>query len=770
LKRLFHIPASVQAALLLLAATTVLWKFRIIGSAHMPYLAFDTVDLYTEHYPMAAYGFSMLRSGHLPLWDPYQLCGLPFLAIPHTGLFYPGNLPYLLFNTASATEIVLIEHLVFAGVGMWLLGCLFDFSPAGALAAAVTFMWSGWMMSYVHQAALISGMCWLPMTALLVEKTGRGSRLAPFGLVLAVACQLFNGAPELFLQNMYVGALLAAFCLAKLIAGGQWRTSAGRALVLMACVAAGGLLAAPQLLPSLELVPQTVRSAGSLPFESVVLGWISPGGFLLGGLWTTGHVTVGVLPLLGIGLGLGGRRVQSLWLFALAVGTLAVLLVFGGPLFRAYYATPAGQLFRTPQKFLHMYAFAQGLMAGIALTRLRDWCPLPRRELWSKPGWVVCLFAIAAGLYWLALHSMGNLYLAGCLVLLLVFGVVRNAKTRMLVIAALLMLHAVNLFLGVSTRYIRPSARPHIFDSYTPLFEAIKQRAGHDRVYISPNLRLSPALTTKQGMLRQLRVVEDYEALSPRRYANFFGHVSGPKLPEWLFAGFYLLGDDSRWALMDLTSTRFYILRRGEAADKLLAQWAGVHSNSGFELSWENPRIRVYERSGYLPRAYYVPRARVVDDPDVVLATLDSSDFDSHREVLLEGVPDPASLPSGLPAGTGSASVLHDEPERVVIDAETDQPGFLVLTDAFYAGWKAFVNGIEVPIYRANYLMRAVPIGVGRTRCTFEYHPVSFRYGQLIGATTAGVLLLLGVILAYRGYVDRNAATLAPAHVDAVEP
>jgi hypothetical protein len=762
LKRLLHIPASLQATLLLLATTTAVWKLRIINSANIEDLFTDTIDLYTEHYPMAAYGFSVLRSGHIPLWDPYQLCGLPFLAIPHTGLFYPGNLPYLLFSAGLATEIVLVAHLVFAGLGMWLLGRAFGFNFAGALAGAVTFMWSGWMMGYIHQAALVSGMCWLPVTALLVEKTTRGSRVAPFGLALAVACQLLNGAPEFLLQNMYAGALLALFSLARLVADGHWRTSAVRALVLLACVAAGGLLATPQLLPTLELVPQTVRSAGSLPFAEVIWGWISPGDFLLAGLRTAGHVAVGVLPLFGFALGLGARRLQRPWVFALTVGMLAVLLVFGGSAFRMYYRTPAGQMFRTPQKFLHLYAFAQGLLAGIALTRLEDWRPLPRRALWSKPAWILCLLAIGAGLCWLALHGTSNLYLAGCLALLLFFGAARTAKTRMLVIPALLLLHTANLFLGVNITHIRPSARPEVFDSYISLFERIKQAAGHDRVYISPALRLNPGLTSKQGMLRKVHVVEDYEALSPRRYATFFDHVSGPKLTDWFFAGFYLLGDDSRWPLMDLTSTRFYIVQSGEAADNMLAGWSSEPSTSGFRLFQEVPYVRVYERTGYRPRAYYVPQGRVVDSADAVLATLDSSNFDSRREVLLDGVPDPASVSGGSPAGAGTTSILIDEPERVVIDVEASQSGFLVLTDAFYPGWKAFANGVEVPIYRANYLMRAVPIGAGRTRCIFEYRPASVRYGQLIGVTTAGIMLLLSGFLAYRNYGERKTVEHVP--------
>lgn len=93
LARILRLPSWMNATLILFLATIALWKFRIIDTASIKYLMFDTVDLYTEHFPMAAYGFRILRSGQIPLWDPYQLCGLPFLAVPHTGIFYPGNLP-----------------------------------------------------------------------------------------------------------------------------------------------------------------------------------------------------------------------------------------------------------------------------------------------------------------------------------------------------------------------------------------------------------------------------------------------------------------------------------------------------------------------------------------------------------------------------------------------------------------------------------------------------------------------------------------------------
>ena len=116
--------AAGYAFLALVCGVLSYWKFNIIDPVQTPQLFYKTIDLYSEHYPMAFYGFKQLASGSLPLWDPYQLFGMPFMAIPHTGLFYLGNLPYLFFHTASAIEIVYLTHTLFAGWTIWLLTAL----------------------------------------------------------------------------------------------------------------------------------------------------------------------------------------------------------------------------------------------------------------------------------------------------------------------------------------------------------------------------------------------------------------------------------------------------------------------------------------------------------------------------------------------------------------------------------------------------------------------------------------------------------------------
>ncbi len=748
MKRWQRSPAPWTGAfLLLLLATLLFWKVRIIDPAYESALRLGAADLYMMHHPMASYGFEMLREGKIPLWNPYQLCGLPFLAVPFTGLFYPGNLGYLVFDTALATEIDLILHMFFGGVGMWLLATSLGLSAAGAIAGALTFMWSGWMMLNVHQPVLVAGMSWLPFTLLLIERTIRGARWAALGLTLSIACQLFNGATEVFVLNMYVGALFTLFSTISLASRRQWRVSAGRAMLVLGCVVGGALLATPQWMPSLELVERSVRVAGSLSVREAS-GWRVWGlrDFLWDALRDKGTVSVGFLPIFGLGLGLGFTRFRNLWLFSLIAAVVAIVLAFGGSVFELYFQTPLGGVFRRPMKFVQIYAFAQALMAAIALTCLGQFRSLgiERRVLWRSWSWLTCLLLIAAGLSWLGHHNTGNYYLATALGLVLLFGVNTNPTVRKSMILGLLLLQAATLFFGFRGTHLRPIARPEVFDSNKVLLETLKEAAGSERVYLSSSMSRNPGRTMKQGTYQQLRVLGDYEPLTMRRYATFFEHagmrVPGPEL----FSGLIGLPLTSGWSLMDLTSTRLYVVRPGGEFDQALRVRSAKPEEPEFKLIRElrgyrpaSSGVRVYERTRYLPRAYYVPSARVLASPSQVLTELARPGFDPRREVLLETESGLSVAETDASTGVGLAEIRSDAPERVAIDVEAERPGFLVLTDAYYPGWKAYIDDREVPIHRANYLFRAVQVGAGTTQVTFEYHPRSFRNGLLVSGMTA---------------------------------
>jgi hypothetical protein len=154
---------------------------------------------------------------------------------------------------------------------------------------------------------------------------------------------------------------------------------------------------------------------------------------------------------------------------------------------------------------------------------------------------------------------------------------------------------------------------------------------------------------------------------------------------------------------------------------------------------------RIYQYDGALPPAFVVPQARVVEDREIRLGVLFDAAFDPRAEVLLSHPPPRESCPQiGEPLGRTSPqpepSVLRDGPDRVIIRVGMAQAGYLVLTDIYYPGWKATVDGEPVEILPADHAFRAICLGTGEHSVVFEYAPLSFRLGAW---TTAGSVLIL---------------------------
>jgi uncharacterized membrane protein YfhO len=96
-----------------------------------------------------------------------------------------------------------------------------------------------------------------------------------------------------------------------------------------------------------------------------------------------------------------------------------------------------------------------------------------------------------------------------------------------------------------------------------------------------------------------------------------------------------------------------------------------------------------------------------------------------------------------------------------VIDASLNDAGILVLADSYYPGWKAYVDGKEEKILRANLFFRAVSLSAGRHTVEFRYEPRSFAIGLAISVGTVIVLIITSVIFYLRG---RKRTVVVPAY------
>ncbi|MBO0862100.1 MAG: YfhO family protein, partial [Chloracidobacterium sp.] len=159
--------------------------------------------------------------------------------------------------------------------------------------------------------------------------------------------------------------------------------------------------------------------------------------------------------------------------------------------------------------------------------------------------------------------------------------------------------------------------------------------------------------------------------------------------------------------------------------------------------------VEVYENTKALPRAWFARRAAIESSADTlqIIKTgkmKDGSPFDPAETVLFEkgDVGDRDSVPQIGDPSNAEAKVTRYEPQRIELQTENSQPGFLVLSEIYYSGWDAWIDGHRTPVERVNYLLRGLAVPAGDHRIEFVFRAHSFRTGAVCSLLGALILLL----------------------------
>jgi len=171
------------------------------------------------------------------------------------------------------------------------------------------------------------------------------------------------------------------------------------------------------------------------------------------------------------------------------------------------------------------------------------------------------------------------------------------------------------------------------------------------------------------------------------------------------------------------------------------------------ELLYEEPTEEdttyLHRLQNYLPRGYVVHQAQVLKGEEG-LKLLADPEFDPLETVILEEEPD-LELQDTPPAES-TVSILEYEPTRMVLEVEAAADGILVLSEVYYPGWRAYVDGQKTRIYRANHALRALPLEAGSHRVELVYDPLSFKIGFVISA----IVLTITACIAVWGTIHRR--------------
>ncbi|MEE9126010.1 MAG: hypothetical protein V3U11_02620, partial [Planctomycetota bacterium] len=384
--------ARLGAWLLLVLVTLVFFAPSLLGGQ------FFYRDVSQNHYAMRSLDVAELSAGRVPLWNPHLTFGQPLLANPNYMVLHPTTLLFALmpFDAAFRWGIVL-QYLV-AALGTYLLLRDQGLSRPGAWIGGVAFAFSGPLLSLGNLYNMLGTVAWFPLALWLTRRAvARGRPLWYLGAAAVLAVEIIAGEPLMILATLIFGFLFATRRSSEVEESGEEPLPLpGRVVRLLLVAGLAFLLAAPQILSTLELMPLSERGAGfgyelaskwsTHPlrlWELLVPGWFGdPAAYQPLQYWGEGFFESTLPFLLGIYLGgpvlllagVGLSRIRREPLVRMLGGgvLLSLLLALGSHagLYGLLYHLPGFDRFRYPSKFLLLLAFCVAALAGCGLDRL----------------------------------------------------------------------------------------------------------------------------------------------------------------------------------------------------------------------------------------------------------------------------------------------------------------------------------------------------------------------------------------------------------------
>ena len=656
-------------------------------------------DFRDFHLPMAELQAHCLRTGQLPLWDPFSYFGRPLAANIQAQTFYPPRWLALLLNHLTGgqhllylLELLAIAHIVLAGLFTWRLLEKLGAPPAAAAAGAVVYQLGGFFASQAQHLGVVCGGAWLPLAWLaVIELKDQIRRNSIAKLALALAMSILAGLPSL--AAGIFGSTWALTLALMLGNGGRWRL--GRAVLQASMWAL--LVAAVQLLPTVELHFHSISqyraewrlTGGGIPLAALV-SLVAPNHYGIFELATY-----------------SGKWEPTFMYLYCSLGGLALALAAVG---------------RWRRREARLFG---ALTLLFCLGMLGDQTPLGRWAYQALPA------AVRSGVqpeFLMPNFILGLAVLSG-------LGAAWTFRRRVLAWAAVAVIAADLILVGSGRpmNSVSPAVEPGVtrtaFDGSPELLARLRlfihQSAPPHRVDLADD-------THRWGMtapLTRIPTGTGYDPMAPARVIRLRlafaeGERWGATYPVQKLAS----------PAVDLAGIRFLLSRTRIEPETLAA--------ARFRHAADLPGRVLYENLEALPRFYLVGRTRRASNLEEAAALVSDPAFDPRSEAIIEGGDGPAG------SGAGSVRVLSYRENSVVLEVTSPEPALLVAAETHYPGWRAWVDGREQPILNTNVAFRGIMVPAGRHRVVLAFRPTL----PVLGGVLSG-LALIGLLIPRPGRV-----------------
>lgn len=685
----------------------------------IPFKNFLITDPVRQQYIWRNLSIEAVKNRQWPLWNPYNFSGTPLLANFQSAPFYPLNILFFFLPFSLAwSQLIVLEPLL-AGIFLYLYLRNLRLNQWASLLGAVVFSFSGFAIAWLEWNTVLHTALWLPLILLATDKLVLSKKWS-LVFILSLASSFFAGHLQVF---FYVFVFSLVYLLVR---WWQYGRSKKLMVLLTTCYLLLATLTAVQWWPTLQFIGLSARNF-DLP------SWQSPGWFLppqnlvqflapdffgnpatlnYFGVWNYGEFIgyIGILPLLFSFLAILWRRDKKTWFFG-GVAAVSLMLALPTPLAKLPYQLTIPFISTSqPTRLMFLIDFSLAVLAALGL----DWLMKnfnDSNHLGKFIKTIAVMFTIFLGLWVFVLLSpiTENLQVAKRNLIL--------PTATFLVSAGLIILSQLRYGLRFQKIILTLFLLVVIFDlfrfggKFTPFT---------DKQWLFPETAAIKFLQNQPQPFRMMATdrrifppnfagiykLEDVAGYDPL-YLQSYGELTAawgrgkPDITPFSFNRI-LTPDDYSSPMADLMNVKYVLSLKEEISPKL-------------KLVFKEGETRVYENIKVLPRAFFVEQLESVADKKTAVnglftVVLSKVAVVQNGETLL-----------GKNIGIGSVEISLYTGNRVVLKTDNTKEGFLVLTDIYYPGWLAGIDGEPTKIYQTDYAFRGIIIPAGQHEIIFRF-------------------------------------------------
>ncbi len=691
-------------------------------------------DFVEQEFPFRTLAASSLAQGHIPGWNPYVFCGMPFIADIQIAFWYPMNMMQSLFVSDGYLSPVVMQwfivlHYLIAGVGMFFcVRQLFKTDDWSALLAAVAYAFGGYLTAQPMHQMIVYQLALFPWVVMLFIR-GIDDWKYAIGAGLALGVMYLAGHPQTSLYLTFFLALLGVYEIVYRVRHKEQGSIDFITVVrmLVPAIIAIGIFTI-QLLPAQELAGLSKRETmtfeksveGSLTFghlftlvlprlfgvsdamqQAKVQYWNGP--YFLS--WET-MCYIGIIPLIfAVAAAFGNWKKKYVPFFA-SMSLVALLFSLGDHffLYRIFFSLPLFNVLRTPARMMMVFGFAMTALSAVGLASVlrAEISSNFRKAMYGVCAvvgfvWIAALMGIfspqtfaskfpegaAASITWAASLAAFPVIAA---ILIGILGVSKKL-TGVLLAAGAILVTTIELYTygaGLNASIEDPR---NAYRDQTQVINLVKDDQAKELSRARIRADRMMLMKRNQGAYDRLQLLEGYNPLVLARNAP---QCVTPEATADLL--------NIKWSILSVTA-----------------------------------QVDFGQRPQYLPRTKLYYKTVVKPDAEAMNFLKTDATFDYFSTILLEEQPS-IQISAADPAAKDTISRYEtDEIEAKVTTAEN---GMLFFSEIYYPAWHAYIDGKETKLYRAFTDLRAVEVPKGTHTIVLKYESDAFKTGSIITLIT----------------------------------